>query len=148
MSRRNPGFGEGLVLPGSEQDTSSHVKPWVFAADSAKISTLESVAEKIDEGQMALEGSMRTIGEIETLLGLDRPDLGTREDGQGEESGSGATADDIWLAESGSSKPSRKSVSGPRRHNDVEEKGKNGGDGDIWGVLDGNLGLLGGDSEL
>ncbi len=49
------------------------MKSWVFAADSAKIATLESVAEKVEEGQLALEDSMKILGEVDRLLGRSRP---------------------------------------------------------------------------
>jgi hypothetical protein len=99
------------------------VKPWVFAAESAKIATLEAVAEKIEEGQIALEKSMRTIGEIEGML---KPAAGNG----GEEEGA-----DIWLADGGED----------RRGKGRREKAK--GARDVWEVLDGNLGLLRSEGE-
>ncbi|KAK4042109.1 hypothetical protein C8A01DRAFT_14255 [Parachaetomium inaequale] len=109
---------------------SNRVRPWVFAADSAKISTLEAVAEKIEEGQIALEGSMRTLGEIEQLLGQP-PESQEKEerDSTGE--------DDLWLAEG---QPSGKTT-GARKHTsqtaDRPAQAKT-----AWDMLDGNLGLL------
>jgi hypothetical protein len=102
----------------------------VFAADSAKISTLEAVAEKIEEGQIALEGSMRTLGEIEQLLGQ------TPESQEKEERAS-TGEDDLWLAEgqpSGQTAGARKHTS---RTADRPAQAKT-----AWDRLDGNLGLL------
>ncbi|EGS23281.1 uncharacterized protein CTHT_0009480 [Thermochaetoides thermophila DSM 1495] len=66
---RPPTLTSGAIGTSDISGPSNWVKPWVFAADSAKIATLEAVAEKIDEGQLALEGTMRTLGEIDEFLG-------------------------------------------------------------------------------
>jgi len=126
-ARRKPtAFGD--VLSASETlDSSSRVKPWVFAADSAKIATLEGVAEKIEEGQIALEGSMRTIGEIDLLLHGGVKTEAVIGDG---------SVEDIWLAET---RPLGKTV-GTR-------KSKPDGAKDVWDMLEGNLGLLRSESE-
>jgi hypothetical protein len=109
---------------------SNRVRPWVFAADSAKISTLEAVAEKIEEGQIALEGSMRTLGEIDELLG--RPhgsQLMDESASTGEE--------DLWLAEG---RPSGKTA-GARKHTGRRTE-RPAQPKTVWDTLDGNLGLL------
>jgi hypothetical protein len=126
-SRRNLGFGDALGAS-ETLDSSSRVKPWVYAADSAKIATLEAVAEKIEEGQVALEGSMRVIQEIEQLLGRN----------PAEEGGEKADVmdDDIWLAED---KPS--ASAGPARKH-AKKESKVGNATDLWAFLDGALGLL------
>jgi len=127
-SRRKLGFGDALVAPES-LDAASRVKPWVFAADSAKIATLEVVAERIEESQLALESSMRDLSEIDRLLGR-RP---------ANQSGSDETAaaddDDIWLTEEPPAKSAglRKHAKQPSQAPEVE---------DIWAILEGNLGLL------
>ncbi|KAK3311269.1 uncharacterized protein B0T15DRAFT_68256 [Chaetomium strumarium] len=113
---------------------SDRVKPWVFAADSAKISTLEAVAEQIEEGQIALEGSVRTLGEIDELLGLSP--LDRKEDGEP------AGEDDVWLA---TSQPSGKTA-GPRKHTGRTAK-KPARYASVWDKLDGNLGLLRSDKD-
>jgi hypothetical protein len=125
-ARRKPaGFGDALSAS-ETLDSSSRVKPWVFAADSAKIATLEAVAEKIEEGQIALEGSMRTISEIDQLLSTEVK----TEAGGGDES-----VEDIWLAEG---RPAGKSA----RSGKPKPKPKQQGTRDVWDVLDGSLGLL------
>ncbi|KAM7189987.1 hypothetical protein V8F20_009921 [Naviculisporaceae sp. PSN 640] len=157
-ARRKPASGSGGASEGSVSnssdstlDTSSHVKPWVFAADSAKIATLEAVAEQIEQGQMALEASMRTIGEMEMLLGVNQQSE-KKEDGRSDQKQSGdATADDIWLAEEGGGK-SRRSVGAGRTHNRTSinnnDKSEDKAKGDVWSLLDGNLGLLGGEESF
>ncbi|OIW35366.1 hypothetical protein CONLIGDRAFT_608580 [Coniochaeta ligniaria NRRL 30616] len=126
-SRRKLGFGD--ALGNSETlNSSSRVKPWVYAADSAKIATLEAVAEKIEEGQVALEGSMRAIQEIEQLLGRNPA-------GEGAEKAD-VTDDDIWLTED---KPSARA--GPARKH-ARKESKAGNATDLWAFLDGSLGLL------
>ncbi|KAK0656119.1 hypothetical protein B0T16DRAFT_319357 [Cercophora newfieldiana] len=123
-ARRKPaGFGDALSAS-ETLDSSSRIKPWVFAADSAKIATLEAVAEKIEEGQIALEGSMRTIGEIEQLL---------QTSGKADAGAVDESAEDIWLAEG---RPSGKSA-GARKAAPKQKVTK-----DVWDLLDGNIGLL------
>jgi len=114
--------------PSERPDLSSRVKPWVVAADSAKIATLEEVAEKVEEGQIALEGSMAALAEIDKLLGKGPPkpvDKGLDEAGE-----------DIWLDTDKAGGKNKK-----RRH--VEKKAGEGHSGDIWSILDGGVGLVG-----
>ena len=142
--RRKPGFAEGLGAAAAPQTTllaSDRVRPWVYAAESAKIATLEAVAEKIEEGQVALEGSMVLVREMELVLGRS---LGG-DAGEGGQRGNVREEDDnsdIWLAEG---KPSRGGVAG-RRHGRKESRAA-GPDTDLWGFLDGSLGLLKGGEE-
>lgn len=109
------------------QEITTRAQPWVYAADSAKLATLEAVAEKIEEGQMALERTTKHIAEIDQLLGRTGP--------QGEEEGEEDTMDDIWLAETQSPQKGRSTSN--------KAKGSVGkGPRDIWMTLDGNLGLI------
>jgi hypothetical protein len=110
------------------------VRPWVFAADSAKISTLEAVAEQIEEGQIALEGSVRTLGEIDQLLGPSPVDEKEDEEPAGE--------DDLWLA--ASQNPEK--TAAPRKHTGRTAK-KPARPTTVWDKLDGNLGLLRSDKD-
>ncbi|KAM0280727.1 hypothetical protein ACHAQH_003897 [Verticillium albo-atrum] len=124
------GFDEHVSAATSEKpDTASQVRPWVYAADSAKIVTMEAVAEKVEEGHLALEGSMKALHDVDQLLGRKRSGCQTMPVGD-------TTEDDIWLAEESEFK------TGARRH--VERlKGKQGNPNDPWSVLDGKLGLMG-----
>lgn len=123
-SRRVHGLG------GEQPGEASHgmavrVQPWVSAADSAKLATLEDVAEKIEGGQVALEGTTKYLAEIDQLLG--------RNANQGNESADeDTTVDDIWLAELQT--PS-KGTRARSKSNAVKEK-------DIWSTLEGSLGLI------
>ena len=108
---------------------SALVKPWVFAADSAKISTLEAVAEKIEEGQIALEGSMRALGELDEVLGQEPFGQQDELDGLGE--------DDLWLEDG---QPAGRTT-GARKHT-ISKANKPAQPGTLWDTLDGNLGLL------
>ncbi|PHH60325.1 hypothetical protein CDD81_1851 [Ophiocordyceps australis] len=69
---RGPSDGGDDMAPNSSSSSqlSAQVKPWVLAADSAKISTLETVAETIDGGQMALNKSLKIVKATEQLLGF------------------------------------------------------------------------------
>ncbi|KAK3299017.1 uncharacterized protein B0H64DRAFT_386888 [Chaetomium fimeti] len=127
--RANAAFAEATSMTG-EPGPSDRVRPWVFAADSAKISTLEAVAEKVEEGQVALEGTMRRFGEIEELLG--QPPNNQRKD-----KGAKAGEDDVWLAEG---RPSGRTA-GARKHT-IGKAEKPAQPKTVWDTLDGNLGLL------
>lgn len=113
---------------------SNRVKPWVFAADSAKIATLETVAEKIEEGHIALEESLRTLEEVDELLGCPYDD--------GKESESGVGEEDLWLTEG---QPSGRTP-GARRHTILKPE-KPAQPKTVWDRLDGNLGLLRSDRD-
>ncbi|KZL86679.1 hypothetical protein CI238_04235 [Colletotrichum incanum] len=129
--RLKSGFGEDFSAAMSENPMSSdRVKPWVFAADSAKIATLEAVAEKIEEGQVALEGSMTALQEVDKLLGqgLKEPE---------KEAVGDTTEEDIWLTQGSAKK------AGARKHATHQRKESTMNSDDIWSVIDGKLGLIG-----
>ncbi|KAJ4320845.1 hypothetical protein N0V84_005666 [Fusarium piperis] len=126
-SRRRSGLGE--VLTSTERPGfTGKVQPWVLAADSAKIATLENVAEQVESGQLALEASMQTLQEIDHLLGQGEVE-------QDEEPQADTTEDDFWLA-TGSKTPSK-----ARKH--TEKKKVSEQSRDAWSGLHGNLGLIG-----
>ncbi|KAK2004672.1 hypothetical protein LX36DRAFT_649735 [Colletotrichum falcatum] len=129
--RPKSGFGEDFSAAMSEKPMSSdRVKRWVFAADSAKIATLEAVAEKIEEGQVALEGSMKALQEVDKLLGQgpEEPEKEAMGD---------TTEEDIWLTQGSVSK------AGARKHAAHQRKGSTAKPDDIWSAIDGKLGLIG-----
>ncbi|KAK1985337.1 hypothetical protein LZ30DRAFT_747255 [Colletotrichum cereale] len=130
--RPKSGFGEDFSAAMSEKPSTSsdRVKPWVFAADSAKIATLEAVAEKIEEGQIALEGSMTALQEIDKLLGRgpEEPE---------KEAVGDTTEEDIWLTQGSTN------TTGARKHATHQRKGSTVKSEDIWSAIDGKLGLIG-----
>ncbi|KAF6808084.1 hypothetical protein CSOJ01_07772 [Colletotrichum sojae] len=135
--RPKSGVGEDFASAVSEkqQSTSERVKPWVFAADSAKIAILEAVAEKIEEGQVALEGSTTALQEVDKLLGKEQKTVGEQAEGD-------TTEDDIWLTQGSVGKASsRKHAAHSRRETMVKA-------GDIWSTIDGNLGLIGHEDHI
>lgn len=110
------------------QEITTRVQPWVAAADAAKLATLETVAEKIEEGQVALENSMKHLAEIDQLLG--------RNVAMGDESvDEDSTAEDIWLAETQT--PKERPNAPLKRNSDTLTEPK-----DVWSLLDGKLGLI------
>jgi hypothetical protein len=118
-SRRKLGFGED-VIASEKVELSNRVKPWLAAAESAKIATLEAVTEKIEEGQVALENSLMSLDEIDQILGRKIARQGT----------------DVTDAAGYDVRPAR---------DQPVEKSKRGnpdGSGDVWSMLDGNLGLI------
>ncbi|KFH44520.1 hypothetical protein ACRE_046870 [Hapsidospora chrysogenum ATCC 11550] len=129
--RRRSGLMEALTSKKSDvPDISSRIKPWVFASDSAKIANLESVAETLEGGQVALEGSIKALQELEALLGVGESE--TAKNAEEDEPGE----DDVWLATGGAKDK------GPRKHTD-KPKAPERKPGDIWSSLHGNLGLIG-----
>lgn len=137
-SRRDSAFVDALAVA-ETSDPSSRVKPWVFAADSAKITTLEAVAEKIEEGQIALEGTMHTLAEVGQLLGHQPSEQKGGEEGDDRQD---TTEEDLWLAEG---RPSGK-ASGSRKHSSRKAE-KPDQPKSVWDKLDGKLGLLRADRD-
>ncbi|KAJ3958484.1 hypothetical protein N0V92_004955 [Colletotrichum tropicale] len=132
--RPRSGFADDFASAVSEkQAMSERVKPWVFAADSAKIATLEAVAEKIEEGQVALEGSMSALQEVDRLLGQNQ----SEKDAVGD-----TTEEDIWLTQGSASK------TGARRHGAHQRKESAAKSGDIWSAIHGDLGLIGHEDHI
>ncbi|KAF7558531.1 hypothetical protein G7046_g5625 [Stylonectria norvegica] len=129
-SRRKSVLGDVFATPSPQPSGfAALIQPWVFAADSAKIATLETVAEKVEVGQVGLEHSMKVLQEIDNLLGQDQVD----EDEVEEEK---PADEDFWLTSAS------KHPKSARKHTkkDAIKKGK-----DAWSGLHGNLGLIGHD---
>lgn len=129
-SRRRSVLGEVLTGPSPETaGLKGKAQPWVFAADSAKIATLEKVAEKVEGGQVALESSMRALQEINHLLGHDQVD-------EVEEKHEELAEDDFWL-DNGPKHPTSARKHTEKRK-DTSKKPK-----DAWSKIHGDLGLIG-----
>ncbi|CAI6098209.1 unnamed protein product [Clonostachys chloroleuca] len=122
-----PGLTDPLSKSSHFPEATSRITPWVLAADSAKISNLELVAETMEGGHIFLENSAQSLHEINNLLGLNQPKPEGAE-AQGD--------DDFWLE---SENPKGKKT---RKHTEERPEQKKG---DIWSALHGNLGLLGQD---
>ncbi|KAL7824222.1 hypothetical protein V8C26DRAFT_19050 [Trichoderma gracile] len=114
--RRRSGIQTEIASKSEQPDISKRVKPWVFAADAAKIALLEYAAETVDIGQVALENCLENLREIDVLLGY--PD-------EGQDVGTGSSRQ----ARLGSRKNTSK--------NSVSDDGY-----DVWSRLHGNLGAL------
>lgn len=132
-----PGGARGKIGLGGDLSSdhvaklSDRVQPWVSAADTAKLATLEAVAEKIEQGQVALEKSTRSLAEIDQLLG--RNTITGGEPTADEDS----TIDDIWLAGSSSPRKGLTSTAHARNTSNVVKEKQ-----DIWSTLDGSVGLI------
>ncbi|KAI0104812.1 hypothetical protein GGR51DRAFT_220807 [Nemania sp. FL0031] len=128
-------------LPKSEQHSSlsfakatksasiaEQIQPWLIAADSAKISTLEAVAEAVDQGQLSLEDAMQALAQVSMLQNkgpLQVPEDGKAGSAEGEMEFLGKTKRSSGSIEKRSEK----------RNSKAEQKS-------IWSTLDGNLGLI------
>ncbi|KAK3488769.1 uncharacterized protein B0T23DRAFT_184218 [Neurospora hispaniola] len=144
------------------------VNPWVSAADSAKIATFEVVVEKIEKGQIALEGAIRMLGEADRLLGRglqQQPqqqqqrqksvkaacgeEEGNDDDNDGDDDEVGEESD-IWLVEGQKSLKITNSTGGSglgTRYDEGGRKGKEtaghreGGCLSMWNMVDVDVGL-------
>ena len=126
--RRRSGLWNELTSKTADRpDLSNRIKPWIFAADAAKIATLECVTETVESGQVALENSMKALQGIDGLLG--------QGDGRHElEDHADTTEEAFWLSPGGR---------GQRKHTEHKVHSGSVDEQDIWSVLHGNLGLLG-----
>ncbi|KAJ4150760.1 hypothetical protein LMH87_011495 [Akanthomyces muscarius] len=104
----------------SQASIATQVMPWVEASDAAKMATLESVAETVENGQIALEGLMSTLEGIGKITGKDI--LSSEVD------------EDTWL---GADTPRA------RRHTRKGSRAISQSSTDPWSKVRGNLGLLG-----
>ncbi|KAL7936829.1 hypothetical protein V8C35DRAFT_293932 [Trichoderma chlorosporum] len=121
--RRRSGIQTEIASKSEQPDISKRIKPWVFAADSAKIALLEYAAETVDIGQVALENCLENLREIDFLLGY--PEEGEESsEVSGRQAKAGAAATRL-----GSRKPTSKSSITDDRQ-------------DVWSRLHGNLGVL------
>lgn len=109
----------------SQSNICTQVKQWVDASDTAKMATLETVAETVENGQISLEGLMETLDGISKITGKDV--LGN-EGNVGEE--------DTWI---GADTPRA------RRHTRKGSRAQSQSSTDPWSKVRGNLGLLGQD---
>lgn len=130
LRRKSRVMHELTVKSSENADLSTRIKPWVFAVDAAKIVNLESMAETIESGQMALEHAITALDDVETLLGIASQD--TESSG-----GSKVADDDVWLG------TERAQDQTTRKHTETGQAGMK--KGDIWFTLHGNLGLIGHD---
>jgi hypothetical protein len=127
-------LGESMEKP----SLTSQVKPWVTAADEAKLATLEAVAEKIEEGEVALKESIEAVEELNVFLGKDASQNEAADGGkQDQDIGDDGQDDDVWLTSEGhkSKIPSRKAASQNKK---APAKGQKG---DIWSQLQENISL-------
>lgn len=135
--RQTTTFGDAVTSAVSlPLSATNRVMPWVFAAESAKITTLENVAEKIEEGQVALEVSAKTVSEIDQLLGRNLISEGR------DKGGDGRVDDDIWLAEGADARKSHEN----KKHT-ARKGSKSSPSRDTWDMVDGNVGLLQSDAD-
>ncbi|KAI0397896.1 hypothetical protein F5Y17DRAFT_295758 [Xylariaceae sp. FL0594] len=120
-SHANPSFSDATKAKKGASIT-EQIEPWLFAADSAKIATLESVAEEVDKGQIFIEKAMESLNQVSMLqnkgpLRVPPPPV------EGGEDGSGRSESESAAQEEGQIKCGEKK-------------------GSLWATLDGNLGLI------
>ncbi|KAI0135497.1 hypothetical protein F4814DRAFT_25067 [Daldinia grandis] len=121
----------GSATKGSSRaNVTDQIEPWISAAHSAQIATLEAVFEKVEEGQVAAEDAMQALDEVRKLL--NKEEEVAPEESRGEEGGAGS---DLWMGEDEGSGATR--VRKNREKKAEKPKGQS-----IYAKLDGNLGLI------
>ncbi|OTA64519.1 hypothetical protein K449DRAFT_392587 [Hypoxylon sp. EC38] len=123
-----PSFGEATKGV-NKSNVTTQVEPWISAANSAQIATLEAVFEKVEEGQVAAEDAMQALHEVRKLL--NKEDV-QPEEPHGEQESSER---DLWIGEDDENGGTR--VRKNREKKVEKQKGQS-----IYAKLDGNLGLI------
>lgn len=124
-----PSTEEEPEHPSHQLDLASKTKPWIAATDSAKITSLEDVAGKLDVGQEALENSMAALQQLQQLTGEGRAEGQQPSEEQGEE-------DDTWIGAGYSNKGHARKLTESKLPRTYKRN-------DMWSKIHGNLGLLG-----
>ncbi|KAK7969827.1 hypothetical protein PG988_008900 [Apiospora saccharicola] len=127
-ARRHLSFGEATRV--SKMGVTKQVEPWIYAADSAKIATLEMVAEKVEEGMLSIDEARGAIDEICKLLMIDVEEVQQR----AEQEQDGAAAEHVQTIKS----PAKRAVEIKAREEEEQKKIPK----TIWSILDGDLGAI------
>ncbi|KAI1105237.1 hypothetical protein F4804DRAFT_304737 [Jackrogersella minutella] len=127
-NKPKPSFSEATKGV-SRYNVTNQVEPWISAANSAQIATLEAVFEKVEEGQVAAEDAMEALGEARKLLNKDDAEP---EEPHGQQENSDR---DMWVGEDDENGGTR--VRKNREKKAEKQKGES-----IYTRLDGNLGLI------
>ncbi|RWA12431.1 hypothetical protein EKO27_g2676 [Xylaria grammica] len=123
----NPHSGMSFAKATKSIYVTEQIQPWLFAADSAKIATLETVAEAVDGGQMSIEDSMQALDQVSMLQ--NKGPLQVPKD-----SDAGSAEGNVECNKH------EKSGVGVEKH--PEKRPTKDGQKSIWSALDGNLGLI------
>ncbi|KAI1474779.1 hypothetical protein F4774DRAFT_318556 [Daldinia eschscholtzii] len=119
----------GSITKGvGKANVTDQIEPWISAAHSAQIATLEAVFEKVEEGQVAAEDAMQALDEVRKLLNKEKS-----EPEEAHEEGENAEHD-MWIGED------EKSGTRVRKHREKKVEKPKGES--IYAKLDGNLGLI------
>lgn len=92
-------FG-GSISNHEKPDSSRKARAWVFAADSARAATTNSISEKIEEGRLNVLDARQTLLELQHLLGED-VGAGRRTAVQAAEDVKQTNTRDIWASLAG-----------------------------------------------
>ncbi|KAI0022194.1 hypothetical protein F4780DRAFT_206661 [Xylariomycetidae sp. FL0641] len=126
-------FGEATNAP--KPAVLRQLRPWIYAADSAKIATLEAVAEKVDEGHMAVDDAMEALAEVRKLLNKEQEEEKGKKKSEGDDEV--PLERDLWMPEDDEkSAPPRPPPKKTTEKQPVEEEKS------IWSKLHGDLGLI------
>ncbi|KAI6093777.1 hypothetical protein F4821DRAFT_5033 [Hypoxylon rubiginosum] len=120
-------FGEA-TKGARRTNVTSQIEPWISAADSAQIATLEAVFDRVEEGQVAAEDAMQALDQARKLLNKEKAE--TEETPEGQD----ASEQDMWVGEEDNG--------GARVRKNREKKVEKQKGESIYAKLDGNLGLI------
>ncbi|KAG5929907.1 hypothetical protein E4U42_003968 [Claviceps africana] len=139
-TRRQSGVPDIIAAKHADRpDLASRIKPWLFAADAARIRTLEAVAENVEVGEMALENSMEAVHKMKTLLGLQD------EVEEADTTAPDTVEGDMWLDDGLDRGAEAKTChKKPLKAKSTASQDKT----DPWARIHGNLGLIGHDDAL
>ncbi|KAK8056680.1 hypothetical protein PG993_001907 [Apiospora rasikravindrae] len=126
-ARRNLSFGEATRV--SQLGVAKQVEPWIYAADSAKIATLEMVAEKVEKGMHSIDEARGAIDEVCKLLMIDVDEVQQRSEQEQD-----TAAEDTQTIKS----PAKRVAEVKAREEEEQKKLPK----TIWSILDGNLGAI------
>jgi len=115
-SHASSSFGEAT----KSASITEQIQPWLFAADSAKIATLEAVAGEVDKGQVFIEEAMDSLNQVSMLQ----------------------NKGPLQVPPEGSSKTEFAEEGDQKSSSTAEKESAKGGEKSIWATLDGNLGLI------
>ncbi|KAK8089482.1 hypothetical protein PG997_004443 [Apiospora hydei] len=120
-------FGEATRV--SQLGVAKQVEPWIYAADSAKIATLEMVAEKVEEGMLSIDEARGAIDEVCKLLMIDVDEVQQRSEQEKD-----TAAEDTQTIKN----PPKRAIEMKAREEEEQKKLPK----TIWSILDGNLGAI------
>ncbi|GAP86181.1 hypothetical protein SAMD00023353_0303140 [Rosellinia necatrix] len=125
---KKPNSGMSFTKATKGASIAEQIQPWLFAADSAKIATLEAVAEAVEKGQASIDEAIQALDQVSMLQN------------KGPLQVTGSSEAELANTVTESAEGGEQSSSSPEKRG--EKNSANDGQKSIWASLDGNLGLI------